>query len=114
VLVSGAYNAGPGAVERWLQTLPGQDASIWIEVLPYYETRDYIPRVLAFATIYNYLLSQQNLSQPVAGQTTSPQTVVQRISSRMPPPDNAAPRPAIPESAPIACPVPVAVELRKN
>ncbi len=102
VLVSGAYNAGPGAVDRWLQTLPGQDASIWIEVLPYYETRDYIPRVLAFATIYNYLLSQQQPDQ--GGQ--QPMTV-QRISSRMPPPDAAVARPAAVSSAGIACPVPV-------
>ncbi len=114
VLVSGAYNAGPGAVERWLQTLPGQDASIWIEVLPYYETRDYIPRVLAFATIYNFLLSQQKVSQPEVGETSEPETLVQRISTRMPPPDVAAPRTAIAATAAISCPVPVAVESRDN
>lgn len=95
VLVTGAYNAGPTAVQRWLQELPGQDATIWIEVLPYYETRDYIPRVLAFSTIYNYLL---NRSQA--------EVSVQRISGRMPPPDSslaAAPKLA---AAPVACPVP--------
>jgi soluble lytic murein transglycosylase len=27
---------------------------VWIETLPYYETRDYIPRVLAFTTIYDW------------------------------------------------------------
>jgi len=110
VLVSGAYNAGPGAVERWLQTLPGHDASIWIEVLPYYETRDYIPRVMAFATIYNFLLSQQNINQPLADQNEQPRRLVQRISTRMPPPDASLPRPAISESAAIACPVPIAAE----
>ncbi len=114
VLVSGAYNAGPSAVQRWLKTLPGQDASIWVEVLPFYETRDYIPRVLAFATIYNYLLSQGEVEQPVAGQLAQPQTLVKRISTRMPPPDAGLPRPAISESAAIACPVPVAAELGDN
>jgi soluble lytic murein transglycosylase len=68
VLVSGAYNAGPRAVKRWLETLPNDDPTIWIETLPYYETRDYIPRVLAFATVYDWRL----------------QKPVQRISSRMP------------------------------
>ncbi len=97
VLVTGAYNAGPGAVNRWLQTLPGQDAAIWIEVLPYYETRDYIPRVLAFSTIYSYLLGQGE-----------PDQTVQRISSRMQPPDAAVSRQAIPVEAPVACPIPVA------
>jgi soluble lytic murein transglycosylase len=94
VLVTGAYNAGPGAVERWLQSLPGQDATIWIEILPYYETRDYIPRVLAFSTIYNYLLNRSRA-----------EITVQRISARMPPPDpTLAPLPAL-AAAPIACPV---------
>jgi soluble lytic murein transglycosylase len=95
VLVTGAYNAGPGAVERWLQSLPGQDAAIWIEILPYYETRDYIPRVLTFSTIYNYLL---NRSQA--------EVSVQRISGRMPPPDSSVAVAPIPTAASVACPLP--------
>jgi soluble lytic murein transglycosylase len=68
VLVSGAYNAGPNVVDRWLDQKPTGDPAIWIETLPYFETRDYIPRVLAFATIYDW-----RLRRPVT-----------RISSRMP------------------------------
>ena len=68
VLVSGAYNAGPNAVDRWLDSQPRSEPAIWIETLPYFETRDYIPRVLAFSTIYDW-----RLQQPVT-----------RISSRMP------------------------------
>jgi soluble lytic murein transglycosylase len=68
VLVSGAYNAGPNAVQRWLDDRPMVEAAIWIETLPYYETRDYIPRVLAFTTIYDWRLGG----------------TVKRISMRMP------------------------------
>ena len=68
VLVSGAYNAGPNAVKRWLDTRPQGEAAIWVETLPYYETRDYIPRVLAFTTIYDWRLGGK----------------VTRISVRMP------------------------------
>jgi soluble lytic murein transglycosylase len=68
VLATGAYNAGPGAVERWLKSQPSVDPTIWIETLPYYETRDYIPRVLAFSAIYDW-----RRQQPVT-----------RISARMP------------------------------
>jgi len=68
VLVSGAYNAGPSVVDSWLNSRPGLEPAIWIETLPYFETRDYIPRVLAFSTIYDW-----RLQQPVT-----------RISSRMP------------------------------
>lgn len=68
VLVSGAYNAGPNAVARWLDTRSLDEAAQWIETLPYFETRDYIPRVLTFTTLYDWRLENP----------------VRRISSRMP------------------------------
>jgi soluble lytic murein transglycosylase len=51
-----AYNAGPVSVARWL---PGQpvDADIWIENIPYTETRGYVQHILehivAFAAVRN-------------------------------------------------------------
>jgi len=74
VLAAGAYNAGPNAVDRWLRDLPTADPAIWVETLPFFETRDYIPRVLAFATLYDWRLQQP----------------VRRISSRMPAFDSTA------------------------
>lgn len=68
VLVSGSYNAGPHSVSRWLDSRPMGEAAIWIETLPYFETRDYIPRVLAFTTLYDWRLGGS----------------VTRISARMP------------------------------
>lgn len=68
VLATGAYNAGPGAVDRWLKSQTATDPTIWIETLPFYETRDYIPRVLAFSAIYDWRRQQP----------------VKRISARMP------------------------------
>jgi soluble lytic murein transglycosylase len=68
VLAAGAYNAGPEAVERWLDPGAAGEAAIWVETLPYHETRDYIPRVLAFTAIYDWLMEN-----PVV-----------RVSSRMP------------------------------
>jgi soluble lytic murein transglycosylase len=55
-LVAAAYNAGISSAERWQRERPDLEKDIWIETLPYYETRDYIPRVLAFATIYEWQL----------------------------------------------------------
>jgi soluble lytic murein transglycosylase len=68
VLATGAYNAGPRAVERFLKDRSTNDPAVWIETLPYFETRDYIPRVLAFSTLYDW--------------RTQPS--VRRISERMP------------------------------
>ncbi len=85
VLVSGAYNAGPDAVDRWLDTRPVEDAAVWIETIPYFETRDYIPRVLAFTAIYDW-----RLQQPVT-----------RVSSRMPGLDSSNMKPV--ETAEVIC-----------
>ena len=54
----GAYNAGPTAVNRWLAARPALDPDFWIETVPYKETREYIPRVLAFSVIYDWRLQQ--------------------------------------------------------
>jgi soluble lytic murein transglycosylase len=55
-LVAAAYNAGLRNAERWQRERPDLARDVWIETLPFYETRDYIPRVLAFATIYEWKL----------------------------------------------------------
>ena len=69
VLAAAAYNAGPRAVDRWLADGHPVDPVAWIETLPYFETRDYVPRVLAFTTLYDW-----RLDRPVT-----------RLSARMPP-----------------------------
>jgi len=71
--VAAAYNAGPAAAERWQQARRGLPADIWIETLPFYETRDYVPRVLAFATVYEWQLgrSPEVLARHVLGRSQS-------------------------------------------
>jgi soluble lytic murein transglycosylase len=53
ILATAAYNAGPGAVDRWPRSdeLP---IDLWIETITYKETREYVPRVLAFKVIYDW------------------------------------------------------------
>jgi soluble lytic murein transglycosylase len=49
-----AYNAGPAAVGRWLPAAP-MDADVWIENIPFNETRAYVQHILehivAFASV---------------------------------------------------------------
>ncbi|AKH69741.1 transglycosylase family protein [Spongiibacter sp. IMCC21906] len=53
ILATAAYNAGPNRVERvLLRQEQDYPADIWIENLPYGETREYIKNVLAFSIIY--------------------------------------------------------------
>lgn len=58
VLAAAAYNAGPGRVKQWL---PKYDmpADIWIESIPYKETRNYVKNILTYTTIYQQLLGKQ-------------------------------------------------------
>lgn len=57
VLATASYNAGPHRISRWLpeKSLP---ADIWIENIPYNETRGYATSVLSYAAIFDYQRKQ--------------------------------------------------------
>ena len=58
VLATAAYNAGPGRVKRWLpdSELP---ADLWIEMIPFSETRTYVRRVMTYTVIYEHRLRSE-------------------------------------------------------
>lgn len=61
VLATAAYNAGPGRISTVLKEQPDAvSTDIWVETLPYRETRDYVQNVLAFAVIYARQLGHDN------------------------------------------------------
>lgn len=48
-----AYNAGPGAAERWLQTKTGNDDPLlFVESIPVAETRSYVRRLMEYQWMY--------------------------------------------------------------
>jgi soluble lytic murein transglycosylase len=48
------YNAGPNAARRWLPDRP-IDSDIWVENIPYNETRGYVQRVLWHSVVFAWL-----------------------------------------------------------
>ena len=58
VLATAAYNAGPYRVKSWLKGLKSMPADIWIETIPYKETREYVKSVLAYQEIYQLKVGQ--------------------------------------------------------
>lgn len=52
ILATAAYNAGPHRVKSWLKERPTLPADIWIETIPYKETREYVKSVMAYQQIY--------------------------------------------------------------
>jgi soluble lytic murein transglycosylase len=90
-LASAAYNAGPGPVQRWLGERSSLPADIFIETIPYRETREYVTRVLAFSVIYDWRLYGK--ARP--------------MSSRLPDPGHRYAGVPAPDSArPVVCAVP--------
>jgi soluble lytic murein transglycosylase len=70
-MAAGAYNAGPSRVRFW-RIGPSLDAAIWIENIPFGETRDYVKKVLANTTVYAALISGQPQSLKARLPTVGP------------------------------------------
>ncbi len=67
-LATASYNAGPNRVREWLPEQRALDADVWVDTVPYNETRNYVKNVMAFTAVYAYRL----------------ETVLRRLSERMP------------------------------
>ena len=61
-LALAAYNAGPHRVKKWLPKDETMPADIWIETIPFHETRDYVTTVLTYALIYQQRMQSTGLS----------------------------------------------------
>jgi len=55
VLAIPAYNAGAGRPSQWEKQRPDVDFDVWVELIPYRETRRYTKRVLASRAAYRWL-----------------------------------------------------------
>lgn len=62
ILASAAYNAGPSRVKQWLKESDHLDFDVWIETIPFNETRQYVQNILFYAVIYGHKL---NIKQPL-------------------------------------------------
>jgi len=58
VLATAAYNAGPNRVKRWIPEDRLLPADLWVETVPFRETRDYLRRVLSYTVIYEHRLGR--------------------------------------------------------
>jgi len=54
VVAIAAYNAGPNAAARWIPSQP-VEADVWIENIPYNETRTYVQRIVWHNLVFNWL-----------------------------------------------------------
>ena len=55
-LTAAAYNAGERRADRWIRDAADWPMDVWIESIPFTETRNYVKNVLAFNQVYSHLL----------------------------------------------------------
>ncbi len=57
ILASAAYNAGPTRVRQWLRDAEHLEFDVWVENIPFDETRQYVQNVLTYSVIYGQKLN---------------------------------------------------------
>lgn len=63
IMLPVAYNSGPGTLRMWLENMSFEDDPLlFIETIPYKETRVFVKKVLANYWIYQKLLGEENTS----------------------------------------------------
>ena len=59
IAATAAYNAGPHNVSDWISRYGGKEAYLFVEMIPYKETRDYVKKVMKFYMIYSYIYEDE-------------------------------------------------------
>jgi soluble lytic murein transglycosylase len=71
-LAIAGYNAGPNAVRRWLPPAP-METDVWVENIPYNETRAYVQRVHWHSLVFEWLTDRKPLDvSPWLGRISPP------------------------------------------
>jgi soluble lytic murein transglycosylase len=70
-LAAAAYNAGPGNVKKWLPKKKVLPADLWIETVPFKETRNYVQAVLAYSTVFDKSFGRDTLISSRMGDVRS-------------------------------------------
>lgn len=73
LLATAAYNAGPDRVRAWRPQSTSLPADVWVDTIPFWETRNYVRRVMSAAVIFDWRLHHrtERLSARL-GQITAP------------------------------------------
>jgi soluble lytic murein transglycosylase len=75
ILVTASYNAGWRRVKQWQPITGNMPLDLWIETIPYKETRNYVKAVLAYQQIYSqHLGGSENLFKELANMEIQPKS----------------------------------------
>lgn len=85
IVALAGYNAGPGASARWLPARP-IESDIWIENIPYNETRNYVQRILWHDLVFSWLKTGEPQRTSAWLANVAPRTEKQPALGRVDPP----------------------------
>lgn len=72
IYATAAYNAGPHRVKKWLKTTRHLPIDVWIESIPFHETRQYVKNVLTYSAIYAHRRNQYNFQMATTNYLSIP------------------------------------------
>ena len=83
-MAAAAYNAGPSRSRSWRTSANPEplEAAIWMENIPFSETRNYVKKVLANTTVYAAVISGQSQSLQARLGVVSPKGERSDVASR--------------------------------
>lgn len=74
VLATASYNAGPQRARQWRPEERELPSDIWVENIPFTETRNYVQQVMAFTTIFHSRLGHEMVPLRVRMPDVAPQS----------------------------------------
>ncbi|MCG2584773.1 lytic transglycosylase domain-containing protein [Massilia sp. TS11] len=84
-LATAAYNAGPGRLRSWRAALTGPlEGAVWVENIPFPETRSYVKNVLTNATNYAALFEGRPQSLKARLGTVGPKSTSPNAAPELP------------------------------
>ncbi len=67
ILATASYNAGPHRAKAWQPKYGAMEGDIWVDTIPFKETREYVKNILAYQAIYRHHLGiPVSLNQAIA------------------------------------------------
>lgn len=66
MLATAAYNAGPGRAVRWAEEYKCMPVDLWVEMIPFNETRRYVKRVMFYTAIFESRLGRKTTPMRLA------------------------------------------------
>lgn len=103
-----SYNAGAGAPQKWIAQRPTQDFDLWVERIPYEETRLYTKRVIMSMAAYEFLyardLPAEALRTPLAASAVAAANAMNPAPQPSPPAVDEGPSAAAPSTPTASAP----------